>query len=238
MLDRPGQFIARHHPLSTMFRLTPLALVLVTGLALAVAVPLFPPLREIPLEIDPRQETISYRLPNDTYPIHYKVHLNTRINEANFDFTGSVEITLGVAVQTQQIVIHSSQASINGVTLYRSDLIPAQEIAIEPFEKVDATEFLIFKTVSEPLLTTGTYSLVIYYSSVLRDAESGFYKAWYTAADGTQRYLATTQFESTDARHAFPCYDEPQMKATFDISINHGIAYSAVSNMPVKNVIP
>lgn len=170
-----------------MFRLTPLALVLVTGLALAVAVPLFPPLRETPLEIDPRQETISYRLPNDTFPIHYKLHLNTRIDNADFAFTGSVEINLGVAVQTQQIVIHSSQSSINAVTLYRSDTLPAVEIAIEPFEKVDATEFLIIKTVSEQLLPTGTYTLVIYFSSVLRENESGFYRAWYTAADGTTR---------------------------------------------------
>ena len=61
----------------------------------------------------------------------------------------------------------------------------------------------------------------------------GFYRSKYQQ-NGKTKYLATTQFEAADARRAFPCWDEPEAKATYDISIIAENKFTAISNMPIK----
>ena len=67
----------------------------------------------------------------------------------------------------------------------------------------------------------------------LNDRLRGFYRSQYTDIDGNERYMATTQFESTDARRAFPCWDEPSMKAKIELTLVVPAELTGVSNMPV-----
>src|SRR3972149_3248722 len=66
----------------------------------------------------------------------------------------------------------------------------------------------------EPL-APGEWQLTLRFSGVLNDKLHGFYRSRYTDADGAERFLAATQFAATDARRAFPCWDEPGFKAVF-----------------------
>jgi tricorn protease interacting factor F2/3 len=71
------------------------------------------------------------------------------------------------------------------------------------------------------------------FQGTLNDRLLGFYRSQYIQ-NGKTKYLATTQFEAADARRAFPCWDEPEAKATFEISIIADNKFTAISNMPIK----
>ncbi|KAG4078826.1 hypothetical protein HA402_015416 [Bradysia odoriphaga] len=186
-----------------------------------------------------QQESISYRLPNETFPENYVVHLKTDIHEGNFNFSGRVEITVAVRDQTSEIVVHARQLVIDDVKLWNV-LSSTTEIQIQPFEYDAVTEFVTIRLVSGALLTNQKYLLVIEYNGQLRDDNLGFYRSSYRDADNQLVWLAATQFAATNARHAFPCYDEPYIKATYEIYITHDESYTALSNYPLfestKNV--
>ena len=82
-------------------------------------------------------------------------------------------------------------------------------------------------------LNPGRWELQIAFSGILNDKLHGFYRSTYKDPNGREKTLASTQFESTDARRAFPCWDEPAFKAVFQVTLVVDQALTAISNARV-----
>lgn len=97
-----------------------------------------------------------------------------------------------------------------------------------------------FCTISvEPALEAGhTYVMDIEFKGLLYGSLYGFYRSSYKDNNGTRIWMASTQFEATHAREAFPCFDEPAMKAEFEISISRRVDMITLSNMPIRATEP
>lgn len=130
-----------------------------------------------------QQEAVSYRLPNDTFPEHYTIHLKTNIHEGDFSFTGKVDITFVTRTETPIIVVHARQLVIGEVSLWNTLTIPT-EIEIDPIEYDPVTEFVTIRLLNGFLLQSNErFRLIIEYNGELREDNLGFYRSSYRDAD-------------------------------------------------------
>ncbi|XP_073817390.1 aminopeptidase N [Musca autumnalis] len=177
-----------------------------------------------------RADDLDYRLPNNTVPTHYNVELTTNVHDGTRKFTGIVKIDVTIVQATRSLVMHARQLTILSAKI-QTGTSASEDLDVSYEEE---REFLTLTRRTAVDFTAGTqWTVTLEYEGELRLDNGGFYLSTFTDDDGKERYLATTQFESTDARHAFPCYDEPNKRATFTITINHSPTYTAISNMPV-----
>jgi puromycin-sensitive aminopeptidase len=173
----------------------------------------------------PEASTNPHRLPSSVVPSHYRIHLEPDLVEATF--SGKVEIEIELGQATSSIQINSAELEISSawITDAVGSKIETTEVAHDE-EKERAT--LSFG--SE--LVSGPYTIVAEFTGVLNDQLRGFYKSTFTDDDGVERTIATTQFESTSARRAFPCFDEPAFKASYGVTLVVPEGEFAVSNGP------
>lgn len=126
--------------------------------------------------------------------------MRTWIHEGNFVFEGSVEIFLVALETSSNITLHQRQLNITSFELRD---IGAGTVLTTSMMYDPVREFLVFEVPPDNLVERRAYSLQINYTGILRTDEAGFYRSSYVNDNGEQVWLATTQFEATDARHAF-----------------------------------
>ncbi len=166
-----------------------------------------------------------YRLPTDVVPTNYQIHLTPDIDAATFD--GDVVISLDIHSAATSLRFHAVDLTFSSIVL--TDATGAR---LDGTAELDAT--YEWATVTFPsAFAAGPATLAIAFAGELNDKLVGFYKSTYTDAAGETQSIATTQFEATDARRAFPCWDEPTFKATYEITLTVPSHLAAYSNSPV-----
>lgn len=161
-----------------------------------------------------------YLLPDCCKPLQYDLELTPSIEEGICK--GKVTILVEIINPTKEIKLN-----VNEVVITEAKI--GQKIVKVIYDKKIQTA----KLVNATLLQKGKIPVSLKFESKIRDDLRGFYKSVYEVK-GKKKIMATTQFEATDARRCFPCFDEPALKATFAVTLIIAKELTAISNMPIK----
>ncbi|MDF2458334.1 MAG: putative Peptidase rane alanine aminopeptidase [Nitrospira sp.] len=164
-----------------------------------------------------------YRLPRHVRPTRYQLTLEPDLPGATFH--GHATIALTVLQPTRVIVCNALELAIEEAVLEAVGRRQTASVSLD--ESLQRCRL----TTAEPL-TPGAWQLHIGFRGTLNDKLRGFYRSTYTDQHGNQT-IAATQFEATDARRAFPCWDEPDFKAVFSTTLVIDESLTAVSNSVV-----
>ncbi|EFX81628.1 hypothetical protein DAPPUDRAFT_317254 [Daphnia pulex] len=187
-------------------------------------------------EIEPRQGE-DLRLPGNILPRLYNIRLLPFIEVGNWTTDGYVEISVDCIIATVNISINSLDLTIDQPSITVTDELTGNPIPVVNFIDEQSTRELITLQVSQPLTVGGRYKITMKYISVLNTLLTGFYRSDYEE-NGEVKYLAVSDFEATSARRAFPCFDEPTMKANFTITLGRKETWTSASNMPLIRTEP
>ncbi len=171
-------------------------------------------------------EPNPYRLDGPIRPVRYELTLEPDLEAATF--AGEVLISVLVTAPTDTIACNALDLDILAADLTEGPLSDGSPLAVTGVALDAETERVTFTL--ERTLLPGEAHLRVRFNGQLNDKLRGFYRSTFTDTDGVEQVIATTQFEATDARRAFPCWDEPDHKASFAISLIVDEDLFAVSN--------
>jgi puromycin-sensitive aminopeptidase len=171
-------------------------------------------------------KALEHRLPAAVTPVRYELRLTPDL--VAFTFAGEERVVVTVHEATAEVVLNSLELELDEAVATRGGTsVRASRIELEPQRERAHLHF-------PEALAAGEWTIAIKYRGVLNDKLHGFYRSSYTDAAGKSHVAATTQFEATDARRAFPCWDEPALKAVYKVTLVIDEELAAYSNAGVE----
>ena len=167
-----------------------------------------------------------HRLPSSVVPSHYRIKLEPDLEKATF--IGSVEIEVEVNNPTDTIQMNAADLAIQSARVV--DSVGSNTEVADIFLDAEMERLTLS---FDSQISPGPHTIVAEFTGVLNDQLHGFYRSTFTDDDGVDHTIATTQFESTHARRAFPCFDEPAFKASYGVTLIVPSEQFAVSNGPI-----
>ncbi len=168
---------------------------------------------------------MSPRLPAGVVPRHYAIELSPDLEDATF--AGRVAIDIDITEPLESITLNAAELSIIGARLVTAS---GEAVELDPVLDAESERLTMTRSDGSGPFAAGPARLDISFNGILNDQLYGFYRSTYTDDAGVAHTIATTQFQSTDARRAFPCFDEPALKATFATTLIVDDGLLAVSN--------
>lgn len=177
-------------------------------------------------------------------PSHYELSLYDLEFGGAWSYQGIVKIHLQIHHSTKEIVLNTHELNIHEAEL-RTEQAKSGESTKAKNITYNAASHQTFFHFPSAIAPSAQAVLTIRFSGTMNNVMAGFYRSKYKPSapaiasvprDDEYHYMFSTQFESCDARRAFPCFDEPNLKATFDIEIEIPDDQTALSNMPEKQI--
>ena len=166
-------------------------------------------------------EESDYRLPRTVVPRRYELVIEPDLDAATF--SGEETVAVEVVEPTGSIVLNVKELDVSEAWVTVAGERVDAEVSLDP-ERERATLTLARE------VAAGDATVHARFAGVLNDKLTGFYRSTFVDAEGTTRTIGTTQFEATDARMAFPCWDEPDFKAVFEVTLVVAEDLLAISN--------
>src|SRR5256885_1228756 len=166
------------------------------------------------------------KLPKEVVPTEYAIRIVPNLDD--FTFAGSESVKLNVLSPIHQLVLNGLELKIEAAS------VDGKELPLSAIKTDNENELLTLTLPSD--LAVGDHALALRFTGKINQQGQGlFYMRYQEQGSGARKVMLGTQFEATDARRFFPCWDEPAFRSRFQLTVVVPENWLAVSNMPIES---